>query len=126
MQKQINSAIAFYSSGHIHKALDVVKSLISDYPKEAILHNISGACYASLGQTEDAILSLLEVVNYNGSKLLADDALYLLGEIYENTYGDKENAMEYYQRVFSEHAGSILASQARAKFRALRGDKLYN
>jgi Flp pilus assembly protein TadD len=62
MQKQINSAIAFYSSGHIHKALDVVKSLISDYPKEAILHNISGACYAALGQTEDAIDSFTEAV----------------------------------------------------------------
>lgn len=78
------------------------------------------------GQTGNAVQSLLEVVNYNGSKLLADDALYLLGEIYENTYGDTEKAMEYYQRVFSEHAGSILASQARAKFRALRGDELYN
>lgn len=77
-------------------------------------------------QTEDAIQSLIEVINYNGSKILADDALYLLGDIYENTYGDKEKAMEYYQRVFSEHAGSILASQARTKYRALRGDELYN
>ena len=62
MQKQINSAIALYSSGQTHKALDLVKSLIKDNPDEAILHNISGACYAALGQTEDAIDSFTEAV----------------------------------------------------------------
>ena len=61
MQKQINYAVELYSSGQTHKALDLVKSLISDYPKEAILFNISGACYSALGETEDAIIAELSV-----------------------------------------------------------------
>jgi len=107
-------------------ALDFIENT---YPAHSLVDDViweRANIQLAKGQTEEAIQSLLEVVNYNGSKILADDALYLLGDIYENTYGDKEKAMEYYQRVFSEHAGSILASQARAKFRALRGDELYN
>ena len=62
MQKQINSAIALYSSGQTHKALDSVKRLIKDNPDEAILHNISGACYSAMGKFEDAINSYKEAL----------------------------------------------------------------
>ena len=62
MQEQINSAVALYSSGQIQKALNLVKSLIKDNSKEAILHNIAGACYSSLGQLTDAIDSFNEAI----------------------------------------------------------------
>jgi tetratricopeptide (TPR) repeat protein len=113
----------------LDSALLALNFIENTYPAHSLVDDViweRAKIQLSKGQTEESIQSLMEVVNYNGSKILADDALYLLGDIYENTYGDKEKAMEYYQRVFSEHAGSILASQARAKFRALRGDELYN
>ena len=44
MQKQIQSAFALYSSGQIEKALDLLKTLVNDYPNEAVIHNLSGAC----------------------------------------------------------------------------------
>ena len=55
LQEQINSVIALYSNGQIEEALDSVGALIKDYPNEAILYNISGACYASLGQLDTAV-----------------------------------------------------------------------
>ena len=55
LQTQINSVIALYSNGQIEEALDSVGALIKDYPNEAILYNISGACYASLGQLDTAV-----------------------------------------------------------------------
>lgn len=113
----------------LDSALLALNFIENTYPAHSLVDDViweRAKIQLSKGKTEESIQSLMEVVNYNGSKILADDALYLLGDIYENTYGDKEKAMEYYQRVFSEHAGSILASQARAKFRALRGDELYN
>jgi Tfp pilus assembly protein PilF len=52
---QINSVIELYSNGQIQEALDTAGALIKDYPNEAILYNISGACYASLGQLDTAV-----------------------------------------------------------------------
>jgi len=55
LQTQINSVIALYSNGQIEEALDSVGALIKDYPNEAVLYNISGACYAGLGQPDTAV-----------------------------------------------------------------------
>jgi len=55
MQTEINSVITLYSNGQIQEALDSVEVLIKDYPNEALLYNVSGACYAGLGQLDAAI-----------------------------------------------------------------------
>ena len=57
-QTEINSVIALYSNGQIQKALGAVKTLTKSYPNEALLYNISGACYASLGQFDTAVKKL--------------------------------------------------------------------
>ena len=54
-QTEINSVIALYSNGQIQEALDTVETLIKDYPNEPVLYNISGACYAGLGQFDAAV-----------------------------------------------------------------------
>ena len=54
-QAQINSVIDLFTNGQIQEALDSVGALIKDYPDEAILYNISGACYASLVQLDTAV-----------------------------------------------------------------------
>ena len=54
-QTQIDSVIALYSNGQIQEALDSVGALIKDYPNEALLYNVSGACYAGLGQLDAAV-----------------------------------------------------------------------
>ena len=55
LQEQINPIIALISSGQTQEALDSVEVLIKDYPNELVLFNISGACYAGLGQFDAAI-----------------------------------------------------------------------
>ena len=54
-QTQINSVIELYSNGQIQEALDTAGALIKDYPNEALLYNICGACYAGLGQLDTAV-----------------------------------------------------------------------
>jgi tetratricopeptide (TPR) repeat protein len=78
------------------------------------------------GKTEKAIETLTELSGFLGADLLIDRALFELAKIYDYDLNNSEKAMEYYQQVCSEHADSILASQARARFRTLRGDELYN
>jgi TolA-binding protein len=54
--------------------------------------------------------------------LLADDALYYLGELNEFYLKDISSAMESYQKLMKDYPGSLFVVDARKRFRALRGD----
>ena len=62
LQTQINSVIALYSNGQIEEALDSVGALIKDYPNEALLYNISGICYKTIGKLDEAVKSFEKAV----------------------------------------------------------------
>ena len=54
--------------------------------------------------------------------LLADDALFYLGELYEYYLKDVSRAMECYQKLMKDYPGSLFVVDARKRFRTLRGD----
>jgi len=54
--------------------------------------------------------------------ILADDAYFLQGEIYELQLKDSEKAMEVYREFLNKYPGSVYAAEARKRFRNLRGD----
>ena len=56
--------------------------------------------------------------------ILADDALYRQAIIHDNILQDSVKAMKIYERILLEYNGSIFTSEARRRFRALRGDNL--
>ena len=55
LKVRIDSVIELYSNNNIQEALDKTEALINDYPDEALLYNINGACYASLGKLDIAV-----------------------------------------------------------------------
>ena len=63
LQTQINSAIELFSNGQIQEALDSVAALIKDYPNEALLYNISGICYKTIGKLDDAVKSFSKALS---------------------------------------------------------------
>jgi tetratricopeptide (TPR) repeat protein len=68
-------------------------------------------------------LSLLEkLVAEHSASLLADDALFALGRLYEEELDQPDKAMEAYERILLEHSDSIYVTEARKRYRALRGD----
>ena len=67
---------------------------------------------------------LKRVVEDFGDQLLADDALFQLAELYEYYLKDVNQAMEYYQKILKDYSDSLYVVQARARYRALRGDNL--
>ncbi len=69
----------------------------------------------------DALNVLLE--NHN-EDILADDALYLLAQLYENELNRTAEAQELYQKIFIDHPDSFFVSEARKRYRELRGDVL--
>ena len=56
-QSEIDSVISLFSSGQLNEALGELSILTKDYPDESLLFNITGACYAGLGQFDAAVLS---------------------------------------------------------------------
>jgi len=70
-----------------------------------------------------AIPLLKKIVDDHNSGLWADDAVFMLGDIYENHLDDKEQAKIYYQKIINDYAGSLWLNEARKRYRLLRGDK---
>ena len=72
--------------------------------------------------TEQAITYLQQIIKYHSDDILAADALFMLGDIYENKLFDKEKASEYYKKILFEYKGSLHVVEARKRYRRLRGD----
>jgi len=81
------------------------------------------AAFQLQGKWTEAVVFLEKLVKYHAEDILADDALFQLGDIYENHLDDKEKAAEFYKKILFEYKGSLHGVEARKRFRALRGDK---
>ena len=75
---------------------------------------------------EMALKMLNSIIEDFSYEILIDDALYNTAKIYDYNIQDKEKASEFYQQLILEHEGSIYVSEARDRFRFLRGDKIDN
>lgn len=69
-----------------------------------------------------AVALLEELRAGYGRDILADDALFTLGLLYEERLGRAADAMACYQDLLLEHPDSVFVVEARRRFRALRGD----
>ncbi len=76
------------------------------------------------GRYADADTLLEKLVNMYSSDILADDALFLLGQLNEQQFKNNTRAMEFYERILTDYPGSIYVGEARRHYRVLRGDKI--
>lgn len=74
------------------------------------------------GHFEPAIALLQKIVDNFGDDILADDAFFLQGDIYQNQLKNKEKAMEIYHDFLTKFPGSVYVAEARKRYRMLRGD----
>lgn len=66
---------------------------------------------------------LQKVIDRYSTGIWADDALFLLGDTYE-TLKEPEKARVCYEKIITDYPGSLYISEARIRFRNLRGDSL--
>ncbi|WP_019988894.1 tol-pal system YbgF family protein [Rudanella lutea] len=78
--------------------------------------------YLKQGKVDKAMEDLKQITASHGQDILADDALFMQGKIYEERLKDKNEAMAIYQKLLTDHSGSIYVAEARKRFRSLRGD----
>ena len=65
---------------------------------------------------------LQEILKSYPSELLGDDAAYLMAQLYDYYLKDSNKAMEYYQKVLKDYSDSLFTTDARKRYRELRGD----
>ena len=76
-------------------------------------------------QAYDQTIALLEELrNLPRRSFFKDDAVFILGQLYENQNSDTQNAMDAYQEVFTRYPNSVFSKEARDRYRALRGDQI--
>jgi tetratricopeptide (TPR) repeat protein len=108
------------------KAVAILDSIDVKYPNNSLSDDILMAKARILIQQKnyaDAITPLKKIVGDHPFNLWADDAVFMLGDIYENHLANKEQAKIYYQKIITDYPGSLWINEARKRFRLLRGDK---
>jgi lipopolysaccharide biosynthesis regulator YciM len=77
-----------------------------------------------INRIEEAITDLEKIETDFQYDILADDAKYTRAVLIEENKKDKKKAMELYKEILLKFPSSVYASEARKRFRQLRGDTL--
>jgi len=76
------------------------------------------------GKLHDADSLFQEVTDEYPESVLADLALFRRATLYDRMLSEKEKAMALYTELLDKYPGSVFVTDARIRFRQLRGDKI--
>jgi tetratricopeptide (TPR) repeat protein len=108
------------------KAIMTLDSIDKKFPKNSLSDDILMSKSRILIQQKnyaDAVPLLKKIADEHPNDLWADDAVFMLGDIYDNRLNDKASAKVWYQKIITNYPGSLWINEARKRFRLLRGDK---
>ena len=126
MQAFATADLLFYQQKY-EKAIVKYDSVISIFPGHTLSDEIymrKAEIYMQLNNTEMVLKMYNKIATDWNYDILADDALYKMAKLYDNTLSNPEKAMELYEKILLEHNSSIFVAEARKRFRILRGDNL--
>ncbi len=109
------------------QAIDTLSVLLKDFKGHSIEDEAlfkQAELYKKTKQYQFAEHNYQKIIQIDKEGILADDATYELGLLYENELNDKEKAMKMYEKIIFEYPSSIYLVDARKRFRKLRGDKI--
>ena len=92
---QLDSVINLINSGQIKQAIGSINPLIQKYPNAPILYNLSGICFNSISNFEDAIKMFSEATKLNSNY---SEAFYNLGSV-QKKIGRFQDAIASYKRA---------------------------
>jgi tetratricopeptide (TPR) repeat protein len=109
------------------QAMTKLDSIVAIWPGHALEDEIlmtQGHMALEQGNVDTALMLFQEVVDLHFDDILADDALFELGKLYEDRIGDEEAAADYFEQLLFDYPNSLHAVEARRRFRAMRGDAI--
>ena len=96
---KILSVIYFFTNGQIPDAIDILEALITDNPNDALLFNMIGGCYVSLGQLDMAIKCYEKALAFKPDYAVPQ---HMLNALTGNT--STEPPKEYVKNLFDDYA----------------------
>jgi len=108
-----------------NKAFQLFDSIMTEFPYHSLGDEIlikKAQAMQQQGKWEIAIDYLNELLKYYADDILADDAWFIKGTIYQYHLLDQQQAMDCYKTLLVKFPGSIFNIEARKRFRELRGD----
>ena len=124
MQEYANIELMLFQNQKT-EALASLDSMLSKYGRHSIadeVHYLKAKTYRELGEPTKAVEALNVITETFNYDILADDALFMTAVILEEDLKDTEQSMHLYTQLLTQFPGSIYVSEARKRFRELRGD----
>ena len=107
-------------------AMATLDSISEIYPYHTLIDNIlfrKAKIEISQQNYPKAAEYLEQIVTNFSYELLADDALFMLAELYNYNLDEQEKAKDLYKEMLTQHPGSVFIDESREKYRELR--KIY-
>jgi tetratricopeptide (TPR) repeat protein len=125
--KMFSRADLNYYQNKTDVALQILDSINLLFPKHALADDIyfkKAQIFVKKKNYSEAEKFYNIVVNEHGSDILGDNSLFSLAELYEKKLNNKEKAKQLYEQFIENYPGSFFLTEARKRYRLLRGDVL--
>ena len=112
---------------HYQEASDILKDLLLNNKGEAVEDEALlklGSIYEKLHEYPLAETQYLKLIELYNDDILADDAHFRLGLLYQNQLAAPQKAKEQFEIIIFDFEDSIYFVEARKRFRMLRGDEI--
>lgn len=109
------------------KALAKLDSIAIAFPNNSLGDDVlmsKSKIQLKNNEFHNAVKTLQSLIDKQNSSIWADDAIFTLADLYEKTLKEPEQAKSLYQKLINEYPGSMFTSEARKRFRKLRGDNV--
>jgi len=98
-ENKILSVIYFFSQGNIPEALETLYMLVEKNPRDALLFNMLGGCFASIGDSEMAITNYQKALEFEPEYPIPK---HMLNSLTGQT--SKEPPKQYVKNLFDDYA----------------------
>lgn len=109
----------------LDEAEDTLNDITKNYDGTALMDDILYLKYKIEKERQHydkAVSYLQQIIDNYKEDILADNALFYAGELYQNYLKDDEKAKALYEKIIIEYKDSTFAIEARKRYRKLRGD----
>ena len=109
------------------EALSLLEDILQNHKGEKIEDEAllrQGRLFEEKEEFSRAQFNYQKIVEFYGQDILADDAHFALGQLYEKELLDVDKAKYHYEKIIYNYQDSYYFPQARKNFRRLRGDIL--
>lgn len=109
----------------LDEAEDTLNDILQYFPQTALQDDILFLKYnieKDRQHYEKAASYLQKIIENYSEDILADNALFYLGDLYQNYLKDDEKAKNYYEKIILMYKDSTFSIEARKRYRKLRGD----